>query len=145
MGKTYQYFTEFQTIVKQFFLIALVLPFLLSGCSDGSSNDPSGEWRMAAVQRQAPFGNRADRINIPEDAQIPVYFHLLDDGSFSAESSRRSTSGQWCLQDAQQLIVLKSTDGVEDTLRINGSGESLKLVLSKRTHEGTIEVTYAKD
>lgn len=145
MGNPHRYITVCQKVFKITSVIFIIFIFGLNGCSEAKSNDPSGEWRLTAVQRQAAFGSRADRIEIPPDALIPIYFNLLENGSFLAESSRSSTTGQWIYQKVLQQIVLKSEKTVADTLRITGSGESMNLVLTKRTKDGVIEVTYSLD
>ncbi|PKP27244.1 MAG: hypothetical protein CVU06_02870 [Bacteroidetes bacterium HGW-Bacteroidetes-22] len=135
-----------KNLLKNIFSIILILlPGLLWRCGSDAKNDPTGEWRLSAARREAPFGGRADRIKLPEDAVFPIYYLLERNGAFRAESSRHSVKGTWSYTAATGQIILLSEDKKTDTLMVISANESLKLENPHHTPEGLIVFTYEKE
>lgn len=115
----------------------------LVACKQETHDELSGHWRMLTLTRVSPNGGRAEKITVPSDIEVDVYYNFKKDQTFRGESSHSTTTGTWSTESSQKYLLLKHGKG-SDTLWKIVQGKEMLLESVIRTDKGLLKIGYQK-
>lgn len=137
--------TIYQTSKQLRLILVLGIILVSASCKEENKETPAGEWRLKAVSRDALPGNRADRVQLSQNENAPVYLRFEKDNTFVAETPKKTLKGTWHMEPEQSILVLKTDGNRADTLKVEKQGKEISaLEACIREPEGLIRLSYTK-